>query len=58
MYVFQFIMNEIRLTESGLGDCLVHACVFYYCYAHTVRVPNRFEPYPEFQVIYVVLLIS
>jgi hypothetical protein len=30
MYVFQFTMNEIRLTESGLGDCLVLMHVFFF----------------------------
>jgi len=59
MYVFQFTMNEIRLTESGLGDCLCsYACVFLYCFVLTVHVPNCFEPRPKFQVMYVVLLTS
>ena len=59
MYVFQFIMNEIAVIRVWTRGLLrPYECVFYYCFVHTVRVPNRFEPCFKFQVMYVVLLIS
>ena len=59
MYVFRFIINEIaaiRVWTRGLPR--PYACVFYYCFVHTVHVSGCFEPRPKIQVMYAVLLIS
>ena len=59
MYVFQFIINEIAAIRVWTRGLLrTHAYVSYYCFVHTVRVPNCFEPRPKIQVMYAVLLIS
>ena len=48
MYVSQFIINEIsaiRVWTRGLPR--PYACVFYYCFVHTVHVSDCFEPRPK-----------
>ena len=48
MYVSQFIINKIsaiRVWTRGL-PCS-YACVFYYCFVHTVHVSNCFELRPK-----------
>ena len=57
MYVSRFMLNKIsaiRVWTWGLPR--PYAYVFYYCFVHTIRVPNCFEPRPKFQVMYAVLI--
>ena len=57
MYVFHFVLNKmlaIRVWTRGLAR--PYACVFYYYFVHTIRVPDCFEPRPKFQVMYDVLI--
>ena len=59
MYVFQFMLNKIMAIPVWTrGLPRPYACVFYYCFVNTVHVSDCFEPRPEIQVMYAVLLIS